>query len=334
MANLQKVVKLTQAQYDTLASGGTVGDYTGLDENYIYLVENNDEYPTITQLDHDYDSLTASEMQLIANSKAGDMFYSVSWGTLGTIAEDWSTGKNLIVVSGQTIMSFRYIDEDGEGNWICDDVNTWTIPEIDLTTTAGSEAISVSNQGGLNLVTRDTTQNITGKKTFRLQKNGASGYADGLYIDLAGAAAGNYGYKVKLNLENTNVSSKSGQTYTQEFQSKAGTIALTSDIPESQMISTTGTEINSNFSDFLDKLNSGKPVRLSSSWNYERPPAAGVTFYAGSIFYTPYTTYVPGEGNKTMGIFKSEGLNRYKYTISNNVLMLEDYDLPKVKRYI
>lgn len=39
MANLQKVVKLTQAQYDILAAGGTVGSYTGLNANYIYLVQ-------------------------------------------------------------------------------------------------------------------------------------------------------------------------------------------------------------------------------------------------------------------------------------------------------
>lgn len=39
MANLSKVVKLTQEQYNTLASGGTVGDYTGLDPTFLYLVE-------------------------------------------------------------------------------------------------------------------------------------------------------------------------------------------------------------------------------------------------------------------------------------------------------
>ena len=37
---LEKVIKLTQDQYNTLASGGTVGDYTGLDSNYLYMVEN------------------------------------------------------------------------------------------------------------------------------------------------------------------------------------------------------------------------------------------------------------------------------------------------------
>lgn len=46
MANLQKIVKVTQAQYDTLASGGTVGSYTGLDDNYVYLIEDTNTYIT------------------------------------------------------------------------------------------------------------------------------------------------------------------------------------------------------------------------------------------------------------------------------------------------
>lgn len=44
MANLQEIVKVTQSQYNTLASGGTVGSYTGLNDNYIYLVEQEQEY--------------------------------------------------------------------------------------------------------------------------------------------------------------------------------------------------------------------------------------------------------------------------------------------------
>ena len=46
MANLEKVIKVTQSQYDILASGGTVGSYTGLDDNYIYLIEDNNTYIT------------------------------------------------------------------------------------------------------------------------------------------------------------------------------------------------------------------------------------------------------------------------------------------------
>ena len=41
MAQLQKIIKVTQEQYDTLKSGGSVGSYTGIDPNYIYLVEDD-----------------------------------------------------------------------------------------------------------------------------------------------------------------------------------------------------------------------------------------------------------------------------------------------------
>jgi hypothetical protein len=41
MAQLQKIIKVTQEQYDILQSGGTVGDYTGIDPSFIYLVEDN-----------------------------------------------------------------------------------------------------------------------------------------------------------------------------------------------------------------------------------------------------------------------------------------------------
>ena len=46
MPNLQKIVKVTQAQYDILAAGGTVGSYTGLNENYVYLIEDTNTYIT------------------------------------------------------------------------------------------------------------------------------------------------------------------------------------------------------------------------------------------------------------------------------------------------
>lgn len=47
MPNLQKTIKLTKAQYDTLAGGGTVGNYTGLDPTFLYLVEEGlDTTPT------------------------------------------------------------------------------------------------------------------------------------------------------------------------------------------------------------------------------------------------------------------------------------------------
>ena len=39
MPDLRKIIKLTQEQYDTLAEGGTVGSYTGLDSNFLALVQ-------------------------------------------------------------------------------------------------------------------------------------------------------------------------------------------------------------------------------------------------------------------------------------------------------
>ena len=46
MDTLQKIVKVTQQQYDKLKNGGTVGEYTGLNSSYIYLVQ--EDYNDIT----------------------------------------------------------------------------------------------------------------------------------------------------------------------------------------------------------------------------------------------------------------------------------------------
>ena len=51
---LEKVIKLTQAQYDTLANGGTVGSYTGLDPDYIYLVEDGTVYASQSWVENNY----------------------------------------------------------------------------------------------------------------------------------------------------------------------------------------------------------------------------------------------------------------------------------------
>ena len=44
MVDLQRVIKLTQEQYDILKAGGTVGSYTGLNANYIYFVQDKNQY--------------------------------------------------------------------------------------------------------------------------------------------------------------------------------------------------------------------------------------------------------------------------------------------------
>lgn len=53
MPNLQKVIKVTQSQYNTLESGGTVGEYTGLDSHYMYLVVDDNNYKINTVYAYD-----------------------------------------------------------------------------------------------------------------------------------------------------------------------------------------------------------------------------------------------------------------------------------------
>lgn len=49
MGNLKHVLKVTPTQYDTLASGGVVGEYVGLDPDNLYLVQDNTQYVPYTK---------------------------------------------------------------------------------------------------------------------------------------------------------------------------------------------------------------------------------------------------------------------------------------------
>ena len=48
--NLQKIIKLTQNQYETLSNGGSITyqgvTYQGLNDNYLYLIQIKDEFVT------------------------------------------------------------------------------------------------------------------------------------------------------------------------------------------------------------------------------------------------------------------------------------------------
>lgn len=46
--NLQKIIRLTQHQYDILKAGGTVGDYTGIDPSYLYLISDASNFLPLT----------------------------------------------------------------------------------------------------------------------------------------------------------------------------------------------------------------------------------------------------------------------------------------------
>lgn len=75
--NLQKIIKLTQNQYDILSNGGTVGDYKGLNDNYLYLIQDNNEYATVDYVDDKVDGISKAYVGLIgtANDYANSTFY-------------------------------------------------------------------------------------------------------------------------------------------------------------------------------------------------------------------------------------------------------------------
>lgn len=82
MADLEKIIKVTQAQYDILASGGKVGDYVGLQDSYIYMIEDTNEYIT--------KSLTSTK---------GDMIYASAANTPARLGIG-STGQFLSIADG------------------------------------------------------------------------------------------------------------------------------------------------------------------------------------------------------------------------------------------
>lgn len=64
MAQLQKIIKVTQEQYNTLQNGGTVGSYTGINANYIYLVEDSSEGDSFNEFTDYAETTYAKKSQL------------------------------------------------------------------------------------------------------------------------------------------------------------------------------------------------------------------------------------------------------------------------------
>jgi hypothetical protein len=77
MAQLQKIIKVTQEQYNILKDGGTVGAYKGIDPSFIYLVEESES-----------DSLTVSELQVTEAATFEKAFRVYSDEISGTEFED------------------------------------------------------------------------------------------------------------------------------------------------------------------------------------------------------------------------------------------------------
>ena len=104
------------------------------------------------------------------------------------------------------------------------------IPAISLTTTAGSEAVTVDSSA-LNVVTRDTTQNITAKKTFTstpgdflsITIDGTKTSGGEISLHAGGAETTSFTYN-KISRSNP------GGSWVINLPSSGGTLALTSDI--------------------------------------------------------------------------------------------------------
>lgn len=76
MAQLEKVIKVTQAQYNILKEGGTVGSYTGIDPNFIYLVEEDDksDYVLKGYINNGVLTLTASATSPTTETQRNDIY--------------------------------------------------------------------------------------------------------------------------------------------------------------------------------------------------------------------------------------------------------------------
>lgn len=109
MSYLQKIIKLTQAQYDSLAAGGTVGSYTGLNDNYLYLIQDSAEYATVDALDAAVDDLT----DMIA-TKANDSDVVKLTGDQ-TVSGVKTFNDNMKFASGKIIYVDTFFDTYGNG---------------------------------------------------------------------------------------------------------------------------------------------------------------------------------------------------------------------------
>lgn len=231
MANLEKIIKVTQEQYDILASGGRVGDYVGLQDDYIYMIEdentylpttggtitgnltvngnttfkNNSTYTSGKGIEFLYNSgaytgiglsincdILNNEIIYLGNDENGDPLYkplfvndgndiiysednnynkSIAFNTGSLLITNHTDTQNYINISSYSGAIYYYNEEDSEQySYEFPEKSgiialTSDIPSVSLTTTAGSESITVGSNT-LNIVTRDTAQTITGLKTF------------------------------------------------------------------------------------------------------------------------------------------------------------------------
>ena len=229
MAQLQKIIKVTQEQYNTLQSGGTVGDYTGIDPSFIYLVE-----------DTGSDSLTVSELQVTEAATFNKAFKVYSDEISGTQYEnqmpmfnndekynDWdvdaiyySTGICTTAISDEAEDEYKYSFPAKSGTFaltnevLCKDANNNYIAEnCSITGTAAANSAAFGKESVVR---------------------GAAALASGYLCEALGNGSTAFGYKSKAEgtgsvAEGAAIESN-GTTeladFTVNVQSKLGTGAI------------------------------------------------------------------------------------------------------------
>ena len=158
MGALQKIVKVTQQQYNTLKNGGTVGGYTGLNSNYIYLVQ-EDGVDTDTwrkvQLDGT-DKLGTGTNTNPLNIKAGNnMNITESNGTFTFAATDttYTPGTGLSLSNGAFSVKTGY-STNGKNYKVTTDTNgnlyvnvPWTDTHVSHDHSVGVGLVGSGNAG-------------------------------------------------------------------------------------------------------------------------------------------------------------------------------------------
>lgn len=170
MANLQKIIKVTQEQYDILASGGIVGEYTGLDPNFLYLIKDTNTYITS------------------------------DGGTINGVLE--INGANHIRnTTGGDPLKIFYDNSEGYAIALYPDASaTEYYYQIDVEDTVGVYAITLPADSG-TLATRDYVQQYVGKPMVFRGTVGTGGTVT--WANLPTASNENKGYTYKVITDHT-----------------------------------------------------------------------------------------------------------------------------------
>lgn len=152
---LQKIIKLTQSQYNTLSQGGTVGDYTGLDDRYLYLIQDDTDYQPLNSKLTSISNLSSSSTGFIKLTNGVASLDSVitnvkTLKTDNTTAQSTSASES---ISGSGTINLHKVSKTGSYN---DLLNKPTIPTVNNAT------LTIQNNGTtVNTFTANASSNVT-----------------------------------------------------------------------------------------------------------------------------------------------------------------------------